>query len=109
MSSTPASTTEIVTAASVVESDGQDLVDDMAAAVAAVDGVAGLSSGPAGTAATYLPGRRVAGLSVGDHYIEVHIAVSWGNNVVEVAGAVRRAVSALTDRPVDVVVEEIVE
>ncbi len=98
-----------VKSAPIDKSEPLELVDLVAAVVMTVPGVADLSSGPVGSAATYLPGRRVAGVHVGDDHIEIHISVEWNNNVVDVADAVRAATRPLVNSPVDVIVEEVVE
>nr|WP_127784998.1 Asp23/Gls24 family envelope stress response protein [Rhodococcus sp. X156] len=80
----------------------------MAAAVLAVPGVAGLHGGMFGEAATYLPGRKVAGIRLADTgTTTVHVTVVYGRDIDEVAAAVRRAAAALIDGPVDVVVEDV--
>ena len=85
------------------------LVDAVVAAVRAVPGVAELHGGLFGEAATYLPGRRVAGVRIIDGTAEVHLSVRYGSSVHAVAGAVRRAVLGLVGGPVDVIVEDVVE
>lgn len=72
----------------------------VAAAVLACPAVAGLSGGPFGSAATYLPGRRVRGVVVretgsgGLPDVAVHVVARFGTPMTEVAGQVRAAVSA---------------
>ncbi|WP_346773858.1 hypothetical protein [Rhodococcus sp. X156] len=85
-----------------------DRADQLAAAVLAVPGVAGLHGGMFGEAATYLPGRKVAGIRLADTgTTTVHVTVVYGRDIDEVAAAVRRAAAALIDGPVDVVVEDV--
>lgn len=86
----------------------QEPADLIAAAVLSVPGVAGLHSGAFGEVATYLPGRRVAGVRVGDELIEVHVTVVYGTPVQETADQVRTAVAALVTTPVEVRIEDIV-
>ena len=87
--------------------DGVD-IDAVAAAVRACAGVADLSGGRIGEVATYLPGRRVAGIRVRDDAVEVHVTVPYGPSVDEVAGQVRRAVRPLVgQRAVDVGMDDI--
>ncbi|MGY1716871.1 hypothetical protein ACI78R_20610 [Geodermatophilus sp. SYSU D01106] len=88
--------------------------DRVAAALAAVPGVAGLTAGPAG-AGTYLPGRRVDGVVLTavpggrPDRVTVHVVAAAGTAVREVAAAVREAVAAVAPgSPVDVVVEDVV-
>ena len=67
-----------------------------------------MSGGLVGEAATYLPGRRVNGVRVLDDEVEVHIVARWGNNLPEVADAVRRAVEPVTGAvPTTVYVDDI--
>ncbi|WP_261776997.1 hypothetical protein [Rhodococcoides kroppenstedtii] len=87
---------------------GDDIADRVAAAVIAVPGVAFLHGGVFGEIGTYLPGRRVAGVAVRDDATEVHIAVTTDAVVRDTADAVRRAVRAVVDKPVNVLVEDVV-
>ena len=70
--------------------------DAVSAAALSCSQVARLSGGLAGEVATYLPGRRVAGIRIGDDEVEVHIVARWGANLPEVADAVRQAVKPFT-------------
>jgi uncharacterized alkaline shock family protein YloU len=88
--------------------DPSELVDGIAAAVTAVDGVAHLHGGMFGEAATYLPGRRVAGVRVGDQGTEVHVSLLFGYPLRPTAEAVRDAVAPLVTGPVHVTVEDVV-
>jgi len=85
-----------------------DLVDDIAAAVLAVDGVADLHGGMFGEAATYLPGRRVAGIRVGEQGTEVHVSLLFGYPLRPTAEAVRDAVAPLVSGSVHVTVEDVI-
>ncbi|MFW0872640.1 hypothetical protein [Rhodococcoides corynebacterioides] len=87
---------------------GDDIADRVAAAVIAVPGVAFLHGGVFGEIGTYLPGRRVSGVAVRDDATEVHIAVTTDSVVRDTADAVRRAVRAVVDKPVNVLVEDVV-
>jgi len=100
---TPAATTPAAPTAAAVP----DPADVLAAAVLAVDGVAGLHGGMFGEVGTYLPGRRVAGVALHDAGAEVHIAVRFGVDVQLVATAVRAAAAPLVGGPVDVVIEDV--
>ncbi|MBC3762953.1 Asp23/Gls24 family envelope stress response protein [Quadrisphaera sp. RL12-1S] len=91
-------------------------VDDAAAADAVVEtvlgvpGVAALSAGPAGSAATLLPGRRIDGVALRPTGTEVHVAVRYGVDVRATARAVHDAVAALgtaVPQPVNVHVEDV--
>lgn len=82
----------------------------VAAAVLAHPGVAGLSSGPYGAVVTYLPGRRVAGVVVGDgdEPSRLSVVLRFGAPVEATAADLRRLVAGLTGaRRVDVVVTDI--
>lgn len=86
-------------------SDSERVAD----AVRAVPGVADLHAGAVGDAVTLLPGRRVPGVRLTQDATEVHVAVEHGHPVRDVADAVRRATrTVLDDRPVTVVVEDVV-
>lgn len=82
--------------------------DAVAGIVLAVPGVAGLHPGMFGEVATYLPGRRVVGVRIGDEHVDVHITVVSDIAVRATAASVRAAVAAaLPGRAVDVTVEEV--
>ncbi len=74
-------------------------VDAVAAATVACPSVTHLVGGAVGEqVATYLPGRRVAGVRVRSDEVEVHVAVRWGVTAAEVAAEVRAAVAPLVGR-----------
>lgn len=81
--------------------------DAIARAVLDCPDVAALS----GEVATYLPGRRVAGVAVrgdGEPMIEVHVVGRWGPPVAHIAEQVRRAVCAIApDVPLNVVIDDL--
>ncbi|TQF68737.1 Asp23/Gls24 family envelope stress response protein [Rhodococcus spelaei] len=79
----------------------------IAALALAVPGVADLHGGMFGEVATYLPGRRLLGVALTEQACAVHIAVTYPGNVVEVAEAVRRAVTPVVTVPVNVTVEDV--
>jgi hypothetical protein len=82
--------------------------DLVAAVVAACPGVARLSAGPVGEVATYLPGRRVAGVRVRPGAVEVHVVGWYGPTAAEIAGQVRAAVRTVAGPlPVDVVIDDL--
>lgn len=82
--------------------------DAVAAITRAVPGVADLHPGMFGEIGTYLPGRRVAGVRVGDDAIDIHITVWDGVAVRDTAAAVRAAVAAVRPgTPVNVTVEDV--
>ena len=82
--------------------------DQIATAVLAVPGVAGLHAGMFGEVATYLPGRRVTGVRIGADAVEVHVSVLVDVPIRATASAIRQTVALLTPLPVDVTVEDIV-
>jgi hypothetical protein len=79
----------------------------IADAVLAVPGVAGLHGGMFGEVATYLPGRRVLGVALGDDSCAIHISVRYPAHVIETAERVRAALVPMLDVPVDVTVEDV--
>lgn len=85
----------------------EDDAERIAAAVTAVKGVAGLHGGMFGEVATYLPGRRVSGIRIGADRVDVHVSLALDAPVRQTATAIQRAVSAITDLPVDVTVEDL--
>lgn len=90
--------------------DAQPDPDAIVKAVLAEPDVVKLHSGAFGEVATYLPGRRVAGVQVGEQRVSVHVTVQLGSPVQPVARRVRAAVEPLAGgRPVDVVVEDVVD
>jgi hypothetical protein len=94
------------TAASAVI-DGID-VDTVAAAVQGCAGVAALDGGPFGEVATYLPGRKVPGVVVGDGRVTVQVRSRWGVPAPDLAALITAVVASLTaHRPVDVVIADV--
>lgn len=67
--------------------------DAVAAAVAAVPGVARLSRGSTIEIATYLPERRVHGVRMRDDGIDVHVVAHAGTVLPDLADDIRRAVA----------------
>ena len=87
--------------------DGVD-IDALAAAVRSCHAVVDLAEGEPGSAATYLPGRRVPGLAVADTRVTVQVRSRWGAPVGEVAAQIRAAAEPLIGRrTLDVVVADI--
>jgi hypothetical protein len=85
-----------------------DDADTVAGIAVAVPGVHSLHPGMFGEVATYLPGRRVAGVRVTDNTIDVHLVVDAEAKVRQTAAAVRRAVADVyPSYSVDVTVEDI--
>jgi hypothetical protein len=96
----------------VIEGRVLEPVDVVAAAVLAVPGVAALhSGGPLGGVATFLPGRRVAGVALREDGTQVHLVLESTADIRATAEAVHRAVDALgpavAPQPVHVHVEDI--
>ncbi len=82
--------------------------DVVAALVLGCPAVAGLSGGPFGGAATYLPGRTVAGVQISPDTVEVHVVARYGPTVSQLAEQVRLALSGrVLGRTVDIVVEDL--
>ena len=81
--------------------------DRVAAAVLEVPGVSGLHGGVLGEVATYLPGRRVAGVRLADEVTDVHVVLAWGAPVAATAEAVRETVRSLVPGAVHVTVEDV--
>ena len=79
----------------------------IAAVVLGCPAVAALSGGPSGTAATYLPGRKVPGVRLTPTAVVVHVVARYGPPVGEVARQIRTALGGLVSTRVDVVVEDL--
>ena len=92
-----------------IVTNAEQQADQIAAAVLAVPGVAALHGGMFGEVASYLPGRRVAGVRITAEAIDVHLSVLIDAPIRDTAAAVRRAVAAvaLTALPVNVTVEDV--
>jgi hypothetical protein len=82
-------------------------VDDIAALVLAVPDVVRLHAGRFGEVATYLPGRRVTGIKVGDDTVEVHVVVAARTPIRQTAQLIHAAVATLVATPVHVYVEDV--
>lgn len=82
--------------------------DVIATAVLACPQVAALSGGQVGEVATYLPGRRVTGVRITPHGVEVCVVGRYGPTVAEIADSVRDAVRRVAGSgPVDVVIADL--
>lgn len=88
--------------------DPSELADLVAAAALSVPGVAGLHGGTFGESATYLPGRRVTGVRLGQEITEVHLTLVYGVPVLETAERVRTAVGPLVSTPIEISIEDVV-
>lgn len=71
------------------------LADRIAAAVGACPAVARLGAGRVGEVATYLPGRRVAGVAVRDEAVELSVVGSSTATAKDLLAQVRAAVGPL--------------
>lgn len=89
--------------------DGVD-VDAVAGAVRACPGVDDLHGGQTGGPATYLPGRRVDGVRVEPHALEVQVRARWGVPAIDVAAQIRHALRPFAaGRRVDVVIADLTD
>ncbi len=88
MSRAPVTTVAII--------DGID-VDAVAAAVTACPGVSALFGGRSDVVASYLPGRRVAGVEVTAKppTVTIHVRSRWGVTAAELLAQIASAVSPL--------------
>ncbi len=86
---------------------GGQIVDDVAAAVLTVDGVIALHGGLFGENATYVPGRRVRGIRIGENATGIHLTATYGAAIPITAQQVRHAVAAVIPGPVNVTVEDL--
>lgn len=91
----------------MTDSPVTDLADRVQSAVRQVPGVVDLHRGMFGEVATYLPGRRVEGISIGPESTEVHVVLAWGAPLVSTVGAIRAATQPLVGTRVDVYVEDV--
>ncbi|WP_307864609.1 hypothetical protein [Allobranchiibius sp. CTAmp26] len=83
------------------------IADVITDAVLATPGVHGLHAGAFGEVATYLPGRRVAGVRTLNDGYDVHIVLAWGATAMTTAQAVRTAVQRVAPGRVDVTIEDV--
>ncbi len=85
-----------------------EVIDQIAEAARACPAVAGLHGGRFGQHTTYLPGRRVAGVTVSSGEILVGVIGCYPASVTEIASQVRAAAGALVPGvPVTVNVEDL--
>jgi hypothetical protein len=82
--------------------------DTVAGIARAVPGVVDLHTGGYGEIATYLPGRRVAGVRINGSRIEIHIVASTTTPLRDTARATADAVTAaFPDHTVDVFIGDV--
>jgi hypothetical protein len=87
--------------------DGID-VEMIAGVVLRCAGVSALDGGPYGEVASYLPGRRVVGVVIGDGQVTVRVRAAWGVPAPALAALITTEVSPLAGhRLVDVVIADI--
>jgi hypothetical protein len=85
-----------------------EVIDQIAKAAQACPAVAGLHGGRFGQHTTYLPGRRVAGVTLSCEETVVGVVGSYPASVAEIAAQVRAAVGAVVPGvPVTVNVEDL--
>lgn len=97
-----------MSSSTVATGDAVSPAEAVAAAAAACPGVVRLATGSPVEVATYLPGRRVHGVRLGDGVVEVHIVARTGEVLPDVADAVRRAVATVVPgHTVDVFVDDL--
>ena len=83
-------------------------VEVVATVVAACPSVARLYGGRASEVATYLPGRRVEGVKLGEEQLEVHVVAAWDVPLPQVADEVRGAATPVGGGlPVDVYIDDV--
>lgn len=81
------------------------LADRIAAVVASCPQVTGLAGGPI---ATYLPGRVVQGVAVGEDQVRIAVVAAYGPPMAEVADQVRAAVRSVAPKlRIDVMIEDL--
>ena len=86
--------------------DGVD-VDAVALAVLQCPAVSGLDGGRFGEVASYMPGRRVAGVVAGGGRVRVSVRSRWGIPAAALAAQVTASVAPVTSHPVDVMIADI--
>ncbi len=88
--------------------DVADPAELIADAVASCPGVARLATGSRVEIATYLPGRRVHGVRMGDGVVEIHLVARPGTVLPDLAEAVRQAVATVVvAQAIDVFVDDL--
>ncbi len=89
--------------------DGVD-VDAVAQAARGCPGVEDLHGGFPIEVATYLPGRRLAGVRVAKSSVEVQVRAAWNMPAGQIAAGIRAAVAPLVGgRAVDVTIADIAD
>ncbi len=91
--------------------DPGQLAEALAAAVRAHPAVADLDGGPFGAIASYLPGRRVVGVRVGeaDEPVEVSVVARLGTPLPQLATELREVITAVTgSRVINLTINDVV-
>jgi hypothetical protein len=89
--------------------DGVD-VDAVASAVHGCVSIDDLYSSPSASVASYLPGRRVAGIRIADSSVTIQVRSQWGVAAGDLAREVRDAVRPwVGNRWVDVVIADVTD
>ena len=84
------------------------LADAISAAVTRCPAVVTLDEGGTRAVATYLPGRRVAGIRIEEHRVLVSVVLRYGVSIDSLTSQVRAAVAPLAQgRTVDVHVADV--
>jgi hypothetical protein len=102
----PVEATDPVWSGTVIE-PAPTTADDIAALVLAIPDVVRLHAGRFGEVATYLPGRRITGVKLGDDTVEVHVVVAASAPIRQTAQLIHAAVATLIATPVHVYVEDV--
>jgi hypothetical protein len=83
-------------------------VDAVAAIVRSCHFVSDLAAGGPGGPATYLPGRRLDGIAVGDTCVRIQVRTCWAAPAQAVVGEIRAAARAfIGDRTIDVTIADV--
>lgn len=91
--------------------DPGQLAEAIAAVVRAHPAVVDLDGGPFGAVASYLPGRRVVGVRVGElsDPVEISLIARLGSPLPQLATELRRVIRAVTGtRSIDVIVNDVI-
>jgi hypothetical protein len=91
----------------VTERDTALVADLVEHAVLNVPGVLRMHGGTFGEVATYLPGRRIIGVRLGDAFADVHVVLAQDAALLETAAVVRHTVEPLVATPVNVYIEDL--
>ncbi len=91
--------------------DPGELAEAVAAVVRAHPAVVGLDGGPFGVVASYLPGRRVVGVRVGEpgEPVEVSVVVRLGIPLPQLARELRQVITEITrSRVIDLTINDVI-